>query len=34
MNAGYKPTGTVGALASWSANAITSRFIKLRGPLA
>jgi gluconate 2-dehydrogenase alpha chain len=33
MNAGYKPTGTVGALAYWSANAITSWHIKWPGPL-
>jgi gluconate 2-dehydrogenase alpha chain len=33
QNAGYNPTGTVGALAYWSANAITSRYIKSPGPL-
>jgi gluconate 2-dehydrogenase alpha chain len=30
---GYNPTGTVGALAYWSANAITSQYIKKPGPL-
>jgi gluconate 2-dehydrogenase alpha chain len=30
---GYNPTGTVGALAYWSANAIISRYIKKPGPL-
>jgi gluconate 2-dehydrogenase alpha chain len=34
QNAGYNPTGTVGALAYWSANAITNRYIKSPGPLA
>jgi gluconate 2-dehydrogenase alpha chain len=33
QNAGYNPTGTVGALAYWSANAITNRYIKSPGPL-
>ena len=33
QNAGYNPTGTVGALAYWSANAITSRYLKSPGPL-
>jgi gluconate 2-dehydrogenase alpha chain len=33
QNAGYNPTGTVGALAYWSANAITGRYIKSPGPL-
>ena len=30
---GYNPTGTVGALAYWSANAITSQYLKNPGPL-
>jgi gluconate 2-dehydrogenase alpha chain len=30
---GYNPTGTVGALAYWSANAIVSQYIKNPGPL-
>jgi gluconate 2-dehydrogenase alpha chain len=30
---GYNPTGTVGALAYWSARAITSQYIKSPGPL-
>jgi gluconate 2-dehydrogenase alpha chain len=30
---GYNPTGTVGALAYWSAKAITSQYIKQPGPL-
>lgn len=30
---GYNPTGTVGALALWSANAITSQYLKNPGPL-
>jgi gluconate 2-dehydrogenase alpha chain len=33
QNAGYNPTGTVGALAYWSANAITGRYLKSPGPL-
>jgi gluconate 2-dehydrogenase alpha chain len=33
QNAGYNPTGTVGALAYWSANAITSRYLKSPGSL-
>ncbi|MEJ0068509.1 MAG: GMC oxidoreductase [Pseudomonadota bacterium] len=28
---GYNPTGTVGALAYWSANAITSQYLKKPG---
>ena len=30
---GYNPTGTLGALAYWSANAITSKYLKNPGPL-
>lgn len=30
---GYNPTGTVGALALWSANAIRTRYLKSPGPL-
>jgi gluconate 2-dehydrogenase alpha chain len=30
---GYNPTGTVGALAYWSADAITNRYLKNPGPL-
>jgi gluconate 2-dehydrogenase alpha chain len=30
---GYNPTGTVGALAYWSANAITQKYLKSPGPL-
>jgi gluconate 2-dehydrogenase alpha chain len=33
QNAGYAPTGTVGALAYWSAQAITTRYLKHPGPL-
>ncbi len=33
QNAGYNPTGTVGALAYWSANAILSQYLKNPGPL-
>jgi gluconate 2-dehydrogenase alpha chain len=33
QNAGYNPTGTVGALAYWSANAIRSQYLKNPGPL-
>ena len=33
QNAGYNPTGTVGALAFWSAVAIRSRYLKNPGPL-
>jgi len=34
QNAGYNPTGTVGALAYWAADAIRSRYLKQPGPLA
>jgi gluconate 2-dehydrogenase alpha chain len=34
QNAGYNPTGTVGALAYWTADAIANRYIKSPGPLA
>lgn len=30
---GYNPTGTLGALAYWSANAITTKYLKSPGPL-
>jgi gluconate 2-dehydrogenase alpha chain len=30
---GYNPTGTVGALAYWSAQAITTQYLKRPGPL-
>ncbi len=30
---GYNPTGTVGALAYWSAQAITTQYLKTPGPL-
>jgi gluconate 2-dehydrogenase alpha chain len=33
QNAGYNPTGTVGALTYWAADAIKSRYIKRPGPL-
>ena len=33
QNAGYNPTGTVGALAYWSAEAIRSQYLKNPGPL-
>jgi gluconate 2-dehydrogenase alpha chain len=33
QNASYNPTGLVGALAYWSANAITSQYLKSPGPL-
>ena len=33
QNAGYNPTGTVGALAFWSAKAIRERYLKTPGPL-
>lgn len=33
QNAGYNPTGTVAALAYWSAAAITGRYLKNPGPL-
>jgi len=34
QNASYNPTGTVGALAYWSADAIVGRYLKQPGPLA
>jgi gluconate 2-dehydrogenase alpha chain len=34
QNASYNPTGTVGALAYWAADAIVSRYLKSPGPLA
>src|SRR5579862_6369928 len=33
QNASYNPTGAVGALAYWSANAITTKYLKSPGPL-
>ncbi len=33
QNAGYNPTGTVGALAYWAAEAIKTRYLKNPGPL-
>ena len=33
QNAGYNPTGTVAALAFWSAQAIRSQYLKNPGPL-
>ena len=33
QNAGYKPTGTVAALALWSAKAIREQYLKKPGPL-
>lgn len=33
QNAGYNPTGTVGALTYWAADAIKSRYLKSPGPL-
>ena len=33
QNAGYNPTGTVGALAFWAAKAIREQYLKNPGPL-
>jgi len=33
QNAGYNPTGTVGALTYWAAEAIVTRYLKNPGPL-
>jgi gluconate 2-dehydrogenase alpha chain len=33
QNPGYNPTGTIAALAYWSANAITTQYLKNPGPL-
>jgi gluconate 2-dehydrogenase alpha chain len=33
QNHGYNPTGTVGALAFWAANAIVNKYMKAPGPL-
>jgi gluconate 2-dehydrogenase alpha chain len=33
QNAGYNPTGTVGALAFWAAKAIREQYLKKPGPL-
>ncbi|WP_163278025.1 GMC oxidoreductase, partial [Klebsiella aerogenes] len=32
QNAGYNPTGTVGALALWAADAIRTQYLKNPGP--
>jgi gluconate 2-dehydrogenase alpha chain len=34
QNAGYNPSGTVGALTYWCADAIKTRYMKQPGPLA
>ena len=33
QNAGYNPTGTVGALTYWAADAIRTQYLKNPGPL-
>jgi len=33
QNPGHPPTGAVGALTYWSANAIISRYLEAQGPL-
>ena len=33
QNAGYNPTGTVGALAYWAADAIKNQYLRSPGPL-
>ena len=33
QNSGYNPTGTVGALAYWTADAIVTKYTKEPGPL-
>ena len=33
QNAGYNPTGTVGALTFWTAEAIRTQYLKNPGPL-
>ena len=33
QNAGYNPTGTVGALTYWALHAIKSKYLKAPGPL-
>jgi gluconate 2-dehydrogenase alpha chain len=33
QNAGYNPTGTVGALTYWAADAIINQYLKSPGPL-
>jgi gluconate 2-dehydrogenase alpha chain len=33
QNHGYNPTGTVGALAFWAADAIRSKYLQAQGPL-
>jgi gluconate 2-dehydrogenase alpha chain len=33
QNAGYNPTGTVGGLAYWAADAIVKQYLKAPGPL-
>ena len=34
QNAGYNPTGTVGALAYHTADAVVNKYVKNPGPLA
>ena len=34
QNPGYNPTGTIGALTYWAAEAIRTRYLKAPGPLA
>jgi gluconate 2-dehydrogenase alpha chain len=33
QNAGHNPTGTIGALTYWSAEAISTHYLKSPGPL-
>ncbi len=33
QNAGYNPTGTVGALAFWAADTIRNKYLQSQGPL-
>jgi len=33
QNAGYNPTGTIGALTYWAADAIINQYLKAPGPL-
>jgi gluconate 2-dehydrogenase alpha chain len=33
QNAGYNPTGTVGALAYWTAHALRTQYLRKPGPL-
>ena len=34
QNGGYNPTGTIGALTYWAADAIRNRYLRNPGPLA